>query len=253
MPDRRSSSHSGLRARRRGDSNLPAPTRPSLRGPKFRVLQWGFLLLGLLLIASWSRNDFASHQFQANEARKLETVVRAKERARTAATREAPRPAKRESPGALAKGLGPGVLGRVEIPRLHIGAIVADGVDDRTLGHAVGHIHATAPPGGNGNCVLAGHRDTFFRGLGDVQRDDVIRIVEPERTWSYRVVWTAVVEPNQVEVLDSTATRSLTLVTCYPFGFLGHAPQRFIVRAIQVEPGKGDASPSHGGLAARGR
>ena len=128
-----------------------------------------------------------------------------------------------------------GVLGMLEIPRLRITAVVAEGTDEKTLGRAVGHIPSTAGPGTPGNCGLAGHRDTFLRGLGGVRIDDVIRIVTLERTYSYRVEWSMVVEPDRIDTLDSTATPSLTLVTCYPFTFVGHAPQRFVVRARQVE------------------
>jgi sortase A len=127
------------------------------------------------------------------------------------------------------------VLGRIEIPRLRMTAMVAQGVDATTLGRAVGHVPWTAWPGEAGNCGLAGHRDTFLRDLRNVRVDDVIQIVTLERTTIYRVEWTKVVDPTRVDVLDSTATRSLTLVTCYPFAFVGHAPQRFIVRARQVE------------------
>lgn len=128
-----------------------------------------------------------------------------------------------------------GVLGMLEIPRLRITAVVAEGTDEKTLGRAVGHIPSTAGPGTPGNCGLAGHRDTFLRGLGGVRVDDVIRIVTPERTYSYTVEWSMVVEPDRIDTLDSTATPSLTLVTCYPFTFVGRAPQRFVVRARQLE------------------
>jgi len=128
------------------------------------------------------------------------------------------------------------VLGRIEIPRLRIAAIVAEGTDDKTLARAIGHVTSTALPGSPGNCALAGHRDTFLRGLGDVRANDSIRIVTLERTYTYRVEWGVVVEPDRVDLLDSTATRSLTLVTCYPFNFVGRAPQRFVVRARQSGP-----------------
>jgi sortase A len=151
------------------------------------------------------------------------------------------------------------VLGRVEIPRLGISAIVADGTDAKTLGRAVGHIPTTALPGRPGNCALAGHRDTFLRGLGGVRPRDVIRVVTLEGTYAYQVAWTEVVDPRRVDVLDSTATRSLTLVTCYPFVFVGHAPKRFVVRATQITQvdaaGSGATAARDGfeGLTAEGR
>jgi sortase A len=148
------------------------------------------------------------------------------------------------------------VLGRIEIPRLGITAIVAEGSDAKTLKRAVGHISSTELPGSPGNCALAGHRDTFLRGLGGVRVNDVIRIVTLERTYTYQVEWSEVVVPRRIDVLDSTATRSLTLITCYPFAFVGHAPQRFVVRARQVEDSTAieDGGPFHPqGLTAEGR
>ncbi len=127
------------------------------------------------------------------------------------------------------------VLGRIEIPRLQIQAIVAEGSDARTLERAVGHVSSTASPGSPGNCGLAGHRDTFFRGLGRVRADDLVRFVTPERTFTYQVEWSRVVEPRRVDMLDSTSAPSLTLVTCFPFRFVGRAPRRFVVRARQIE------------------
>lgn len=122
-------------------------------------------------------------------------------------------------------------IGRIEIPRLDVSAIVRAGVDARTLRLAVGHIPGTAVPGDPGNAGLAGHRDTFFRRLEDVRPGDTIRVVTPGATHVYLVERTDVVQPEDVWVLDPTATPVLTLVTCYPFTYVGLAPERFIVRA----------------------
>jgi sortase A len=126
-------------------------------------------------------------------------------------------------------------LGRLEIPRLGIGVVVVEGTDARTLELAVGHIASTAPPGRPGNCGLAGHRDTFFSGLGGARVGDLVRFSTPQRTYTYEVEWCQVVDPDRVDTLDPTPVPSLTLVTCYPFAFVGHAPQRFVVRARQVK------------------
>ncbi len=126
------------------------------------------------------------------------------------------------------------VIGRLEVPRLEISVIVRAGSDARTLRLAVGHISGTALPGELGNVGLAGHRDTFFRRLRDVRPDDEIRIVTSERTFTYRVERTDIVRAKDVWVLDPTAAPALTLVTCYPFTFIGSAPDRFIVRATQL-------------------
>jgi sortase A len=122
-------------------------------------------------------------------------------------------------------------VGRIEIPRLKVSAIIKAGTDARTLQLAVGHIPGTALPGEGGNIGLAAHRDTFFRRLRDIRSDDTITITTPEGVFTYRVQRTHVVEPEDVWVLDPTEQPALTLVTCYPFNFVGSAPQRFIVRA----------------------
>jgi sortase A len=131
------------------------------------------------------------------------------------------------------------ILGRLEIPRLGVSTIVRAGSDARTLNLAVGHIAGTALPGEAGNVGLAGHRDTFFRRLEGIRTDDEIRLVTVEGTHVYRVQRTDVVEPSDVWVLDSTGEPVLTLVTCYPFTYVGPAPDRFIVRALLApsEPG----------------
>lgn len=192
-------------------------------------LERGLTLLGLVLLAVWFKNDSESRAFQAEASKRLENALREEEFAGPPAASATPR-----SPRMI--GLEKGVLGRLEIPRLKISAIVAEGTDDRLLKRAVGHIQTTALPGRPGNVGLAGHRDTFLRGLGEVRESDLIRFVTLRGTYVYRVEWGAVVEPGRVDVLDSTATPSITLVTCFPFQAVGPAPQRFVVRGRQVAP-----------------
>ncbi len=127
-----------------------------------------------------------------------------------------------------------GVLGRIEIKRIGISAIVKEGADDATLTLSVGHIPGTAGPGEIGNMALAGHRDSFFRGLRNIRLRDSIEFRTAGRCDRYRVESVMVVEPEAVQVLDPTSTRVLTLVTCYPFSWVGSAPKRFIVRASWV-------------------
>jgi sortase A len=144
-------------------------------------------------------------------------------------------PATRAGVDALVFGrVDPLVLGRIEIPRIGVTAIVREGDDDTTLAVAVGHISGTARPGERGNMALAGHRDSFFRALQGIQRQDTIRIVTPKRSYEYVVESTEVVGPEDTRVLDPTSDTVLTLVTCYPFKYVGHAPNRFIVRASLV-------------------
>lgn len=192
------------------------------------------LVLGLLPFALWSWTQLESRGFQSAESKKLETALRKAESGTSEATQSNATLVGPPTSGPFKPATG-GTLGRIEIPRLRITAIVAEGSDAKTLKRAVGHIPSTALPGNPGNCALAGHRDTFLRGLGGVRVSDLIRIVTLAGTYTYQVEWSVVVEPRRVDVLDSTATRSLTLVTCYPFVYVGHAPRRFVVRARQVE------------------
>lgn len=120
---------------------------------------------------------------------------------------------------------------RIEIPRLGVNAIVESGTDSGTLRVAVGHIPGTDPPGGIGNVGLAAHRDSFFRGLRDIRGNDVVLLTTVDGSREYRVQWTRVVTPDRVDVLEHTTNPSLTLITCYPFGYIGNAPKRFVVRA----------------------
>lgn len=130
---------------------------------------------------------------------------------------------------------GPRFVGRIEIPRTHLSAIIAEGTSSQTLGLAVGHVAGTALPGESGNIVMAAHRDTFFRGLGELQPHDLIRLTAPNGRFDYRVDFTEVVSPADTWVLKSSSNQALTLITCYPFHYIGAAPMRFIVRAYRVD------------------
>jgi sortase A len=126
-----------------------------------------------------------------------------------------------------------GAIGRIEIARLGVSSIILEGSDETTLRRGIGHISGTALPGQPGNVGLAGHRDTFFRALRNVRRDDAIVLRTPRGDYRYHVVWTRTVSPSAIEVLHPTPEASVTLVTCYPFYFVGAAPERFIVRAVK--------------------
>ncbi|MGA7794672.1 MAG: class D sortase [Candidatus Acidiferrales bacterium] len=127
-----------------------------------------------------------------------------------------------------------GALGRIEITRIGLAAMILEGTDERTLRHAVGHIPGTPLPGQRGNVAIAGHRDTFFRALRNVQHDDEIRLTTLDGTYRYLVDSTQVVAPDDIQVLDDSGGTILTLVTCYPFYYVGPAPKRFIVRAHRI-------------------
>lgn len=125
-------------------------------------------------------------------------------------------------------------LAVLRIPKLQLVVPVLPGTDEMTLNRGVGHIDDTSLPGTGGNVGIAGHRDGFFRGLKDIGPGDAIEIDELRVTEVYRVERIWIVEPDDVSVLDPTSAPSITLVTCYPFYYVGAAPLRYIVRAVQV-------------------
>ena len=124
----------------------------------------------------------------------------------------------------------------LRIPRIRLEVPVLPGSDNFVLNRAVGHIEGTVLPGTDGNSGIAGHRDGFFRGLKDIGPGDAIEVETLRgKKEVYRVERIWVVDPEDVSVLDPTSTRSLTLVTCYPFYHVGPAPQRYIVRAVRAD------------------
>jgi sortase A len=128
------------------------------------------------------------------------------------------------------------LIGRLSVPRLQLSAMISEGIDQNTLQLAIGHIPATALPGQAGNVGLAGHRDTFFRGLKELRTKDEIQVSTFSGDFKYVVESLMIVEPDNVAVLAPSSDNVLTLVTCYPFSYVGTAPKRFVVRARQVSP-----------------
>jgi sortase A len=212
---------------RRSPDNQWGPLPPHSAVPHQRGSKWVERLLFLVAFVALGYYGYVraeAYLYQAYETRELEAILHSapappSDAASSAVTPRAARPA-----GSL--------IGRIEIPRLRVSAIVRVGSDARTLRLAVGHIPGTAYPGEHGNVGLAGHRDTFFRQLQHIRADDVIRIATADGTYSYRVERTTVVNPRDVWVLDPADRDVLTLITCYPFTYIGSAPQRFIVRAV---------------------
>jgi sortase A len=127
-----------------------------------------------------------------------------------------------------------GLIGRLDIPRLDISVVVMEGDSASVLRRAAGHITGTALPGQPGNSGISAHRDTFFRPLRNIRRNDEITVSTMLGNYRYLVVSTAIVPPTAIEVLNPGAKESLTLVTCYPFYFIGSAPDRFVVRAERI-------------------
>jgi sortase A len=129
-------------------------------------------------------------------------------------------------------GPDPAPIAVLRIERIRLAVPVLAGSGDRTLDRAIGNIEGTALPGTPGNVGLAGHRDTFFRGLRNIRLGDLIEVDTLLENYSYRVERIWVVDPTDVSVLAPTSGPVLTLVTCFPFDFIGSAPRRFIVRAV---------------------
>jgi len=181
-----------------------------------RTVECCFLILGLAAIDAyiWVSTVTLYHQIHDDWA--FNEMLR-----------EAPKPAVPEPPSVPSS-----VIGRLEIPSLDLAVMVREGADAKTLRKAVGHIPGTALPGRPGNVGLAGHRDTFFRVLSKVRAADGIEIETMTGNFRYVVESTRIVAPHDVSVLAPTTQQTLTLVTCYPFYYVGSAPKRFIVRAV---------------------
>jgi sortase A len=123
------------------------------------------------------------------------------------------------------------VLARITAPTVKMTTTVLEGSDDRTLDRGAGHIEDTPFPGERGNIGIAGHRDTVFRPLKGIRIGDPLELTTSDRVYHYRVKKTFIVMPEDVYVLDPTTAPTVTLVTCFPFEYIGHAPKRFIVQA----------------------
>ncbi len=208
--------------------------RTTLRRGEYLFLFVGFLCLGYVGFTMAQ-----AYFYQSYESFQLEESIRGRGATASGYLQSflhpieppAPISIRQEAPALLSD---PGLIGRVEIPRLDISAMVREGVDAATLSRAVGHVPSTPLPGAAGNVAIAAHRDTYFRNVRNIRNGDRIRMVTPKGTYEYIVDSLKIVEPTEVNVLDPTPEPAITLVTCYPFNYIGSAPKRFIVRARQV-------------------
>jgi len=189
-----------------------------------RIARWLFTVIGLAALGYCAAVWIGAMLFQMRQARLF--AQEAQVRTIRGASHER-RPAEPVPPDG-------GVVGKLEIPRIGVSVIVVEGVKDRDLRYAVGHIPGTPLPGEIGNVGLAGHRDTFFRPLRAIHRNDTITLSTPTKSYRYLVVSAKVVSPDDVQVLYPTGRDSLTLVTCFPFNYVGSAPLRFIVLADRL-------------------
>jgi LPXTG-site transpeptidase (sortase) family protein len=186
-----------------------------------RLIRWSQRLLfitGALALGYVGFTLLDAKLFQASAKRSLETQIQVEKK-----------PHEIHSKPAIKTG---DLLGRLDIPRLGMSMAVLQGTRSRMLRRGAGHLENTPLPGELGNSGIAGHRDTFFRGLKDIRKDDEIQFQTATGLSRYQVDWVKVVEPNDTTDLGpSTLESTLTLVTCYPFYYVGPAPKRFVVRA----------------------
>jgi sortase A len=188
-----------------------------------------FLALAIVCLGLYSAEYVERSLYQTYESQEFD---RALDRGAAVVASRLPgnpgSPSRRPSPTEL--------IGRISIPRLHLSAMVREGIDRKTLKLAIGHIPATALPGQAGNVGVAGHRDTFFRGLKDLRTGDEIQFSTLNGDFQYEVEWLVIVDPDNSGALAPSSDNLLTMVTCYPFYYVGAAPKRFVVRARQVSP-----------------
>ena len=186
-----------------------------------RFLRWSqrlFFMTGILALGYVGFTLVDARLYQVSAKRSLENQIQVEKEH----TQTQPKPAVKKGD----------VLGRMDIPRLGISVAVLQGTSSRILRLGAGHIEGTPLPGETGNSGIAGHRDTFFRQLKDIRKDDEIQLQTATGLFRYDVEWAKVVEPGDTTVLaPSTTENTLTLVTCYPFYFIGPSPKRFVVRA----------------------
>jgi sortase A len=234
---------------------------PERRG--LRALEWVLLLAGLIALDCFVWVNTSSVLYQAYQDWAFDQTLRGltpsvgafigdeerwlfSGRRDKTETAEAPQPAPppNETPAPAGPPPRRSVIGRLEIPRLNLAVMVREGADEGTLSRAVGHIPGTALPGNIGNVGLAGHRDTFFRALRNIQADDMISLETTAGTYRYVVKSTRIVTPRDVSVLKASGGETLTLVTCYPFYYVGSAPKRFIVHAALLRQAPPEAAAS---------
>jgi LPXTG-site transpeptidase (sortase) family protein len=246
----------------------PAPTGRRPRSPALRWIERALLLIAILCLGSYAYAWLDTQLYERAQNQRLEEALASHAQASGTASRAqpggGPHPPSAQETDSFAsfrseedggqRSLSPeeraelaaasriydnlaegDLIGRIKVPRLGVSALILEGVGGRTLRRGVGHIPDTAFPDQGGNVGIAGHRDSFFRGLKDIQEDDLIEVTTPDGVHRYRVEWTKIVRPKDVDVLDGSGGPELTLVTCYPFYYVGSAPKRFIVRAVRMD------------------
>ena len=191
-------------------------------------IEWLLLGTGIVCLGWWGVTSFQATLYQHEQRAAFERM-------------RMPAPAVVNASTALPTG---SLLGSLDIPRLRWSAVIAEGDDDATLKVAIGHLPDTPLPWHGSNSALAGHRDSFFRPLQHIRVGDELRVSTLHGDFRYQVRETMVIGPNDVWVLDPTDQPTLTLITCYPFSYVGKAPRRFIVRAERTTTSRASGRPS---------
>jgi sortase A len=178
-----------------------------------RLFLWG----GIVLLAYSGATIAYSEAYQRYQSRKFDQAVR-----------RMPKEVRDLQEGE--------VVAKLEIPRIGLSVMVLQGIEESTLALGAGHVPGTSLPGSEGNVVIAAHRDTFFRKLSGIVFGDTIRVSVGNRVFEYTVVSTEIVDPENTRVMESQDRREITLITCYPFYFVGAAPKRFVVHGRPSAP-----------------
>ncbi len=195
------------------------------------------MLLGTagLLLFAWSLLDGTFYQYTQKRQFNAEVAGGAPGIAKQIAVPDIrPQPQSRlqllPNPPKVA-GTDPLLIGELDVPRLGLSVMVREGMDAATLRRAVGHVPSTALPGQMGNFVVIAHRDTFFRPLRELEKGDTVRIVTTRGRFTYTVESLEVVEPEGIRLTAPQTEAIATLITCFPFNYVGPAPRRFAARA----------------------
>jgi len=187
------------------------------------LLCWPVFVSAESLLVQWA----GERQFASTKGARQETIVTGKSGASPS-----------RSP--VARG---SVLGRFEVPRLKLSYVLLEGTDNRTLDKSIGHVEGTGLPGQSGNISIAGHRNTHFRKLEWIRRGDDIVLTSASGQYRYRVEWARLFKTGDIEVLDAAHGPAVTLITCFPFEYVGAAPLRYIVRALPDTETRGRLTP----------
>ena len=201
-----------------------------LHSPIWRPIQRFFLWFGVAALAYVAATAVYATLYQGYQSRRFEAEI--------AVSRDISRPIL-EAPTDLHEG---DLLGRIDIDRIGLSVMVLQGIEESTLIAGAGHVPGTSLPGSEGNVVIAAHRDTFFRKLERILPGDRIRVATFRGSYNYIVGSVETVDPTDTQVMESRDYRELTLITCFPFYFVGAAPRRFIVHARPANSEEGAGS-----------